>query len=581
MVPKIDVPLRFGLEDGLELDVAIVGGGASGLYSGWRLLADRAVEKAHIFELSDRIAGRLYTVELPGMNVPAEMGGMRYLDQQEIVANLIEHRFKDMLTSVDFPMGDPATLFFYLRKQRFRANAWTQAQASGQKFETRYVLDDGDLGFSADQLFNKVVYDVLMADPWFRDQSGLASKVTNPKPYEYDFKLTATDWNVVKPRLRYCFPGTPYDGMRVNQLGFWNLLDDRVSQEGYEFLADTGGYYSNTLNWNAAEALPYMVGDFSDASTTYKTIEGGYDRLLYAVGKHYTDQPGSTIWAKNRVAGFRKSSGDEPRRYALRVHNADSNEQWTAYADAIVLGMPQRSLQLLEDGDDGAQFFFASEKFQAGMDSVIPEPSFKLLLGFDYDWWTPDFGAQAGESITDLPMRQCYYFGVDPQNGHSLFMASYNDMRAETFWKALERGAPERYQPRATRLVSQADLEQRVIPELLAPRAMVNEVMQEVRELHGPQQTPIPDPYIGYWKDWTLDPFGAGYHGWAPGVEVWNVMPYMRKPYADEAIHVVGEAYSDQQGWVEGAFCVAELMLEEHFGLKRPDWIPKDYDLGW
>jgi hypothetical protein len=215
------------------------------------------------------------------------------------------------------------------------------------------------------------------------------------------------------------------------------------------------------------------------------------------------------------------------------------------------------------------------------MDSVIPEPSFKLLLGFEYDWWTPDFGAQSGESITDLPMRQCYYFGVDPENGHSLFMASYNDMRAETFWKALERGAPERYQPRPTRRVSQQALDQRIIPELLAPKAMVNEVMQEVRELHGPQPAPIPDPYIGYWKDWTLDPFGAGYHGWAPGVPVWDVMPYMRKPYAGEAIHVVGEAYSDQQGWVEGAFCVAELMLEEHFGLTRPDWIPKDYDLGW
>jgi hypothetical protein len=58
-------------------------------------------------------------------------------------------------------------------------------------------------------------------------------------------------------------------------------------------------------------------------------------------------------------------------------------------------------------------------------------------------------------------------------------------------------------------------------------------------------------------------------------------MPYMRGPYADEHIHIVGEAYSDQQGWVEGALCVAELMLEEHFGLTRPSWIPDSYDLGW
>jgi hypothetical protein len=35
-------------------------------------------------------------------------------------------------------------------------------------------------------------------------------------------------------------------------------------------------------------------------------------------------------------------------------------------------------------------------------------------------------------------------------------------------------------------------------------------------------------------------------------------MPYMRKPLKSEQIHNIGEAYSDQQGWVEGAFCEAE-----------------------
>ena len=42
-----------------------------------------------------------------------------------------------------------------------------------------------------------------------------------------------------------------------------------------------------------------------------------------------------------------------------------------------------------------------------------------------------------------------------------------------------------------------------------------------------------------------------------------------------------GEAYSDQQGWVEGAFCEAEKMLQEHFGLQRPIWLANDYYLGW
>ncbi len=32
--PPIDVPLDSRMQDGLELDVAIVGGGSSGLYTG-------------------------------------------------------------------------------------------------------------------------------------------------------------------------------------------------------------------------------------------------------------------------------------------------------------------------------------------------------------------------------------------------------------------------------------------------------------------------------------------------------------------------------------------------------------------
>jgi hypothetical protein len=43
-----------------------------------------------------------------------------------------------------------------------------------------------------------------------------------------------------------------------------------------------------------------------------------------------------------------------------------------------------------------------------------------------------------------------------------------------------------------------------------------------------------------------------------------KTMKYMRQPNAQEAIHVCGEAYSDRQGWVGGAFCESEKMLQEH-----------------
>lgn len=579
--PKIkDIPLNSGCQNDLALDVAIVGAGVSGLYSAYRLMNNAAAkgssQKVHIFEMGQRIGGRLFSVTLPKMNVSAELGGMRYLDSQQIVTQLIENVFKDDLTPIDFPMGDNSNLFVYLRKQRLIADQWQKEQRHGRKLQTRYYLNEQDEGFSADQLFNKVVYEVLMADPKFVS-SPLSKKVSNPKPYTYRFELTSEDWDQIKPTLTYCFEG-PYNGSKVNDLGFWNLIKDRVSEEGYTFLAQAGGYYSNTINWNAAEAFPYMVGDFSDAGVTYKTIKGGYDLIAYALAYHYLELPDTTIWSENKLVTFKKAeTGD--KKYQLTFLNIASGKSWNVFANKIILAMPRKSLELI----DQDCFFFKDKTLQEQMEAVIMEPSFKIIMGFETPWWKEDFGATSGHSVTDLPIRQCYYFGTDPSNSHSLLLASYNDMRTVTFWKALEDNHPDRYELKATKLVPLQEMMQAMQPlhtPLLASKIMVREVMHQIRELHG-RDISIPKPYVAWYKDWSDDPYGGGYHAWKAAYSVKKVMEYMRHPDEQEDIHICGEAYSDQQGWVEGAFCVAEKMLQEHFQLQRPSWLPKNYYLGW
>lgn len=568
--------LNVDLPDGLDVDVAIVGAGVSGVYSGWRLLAGDYATGARprsvaIFDMLDRIGGRLQSVVLPGMEIAGELGGMRYLTSQEIVTTLIEQEFK--LNACEFPMGDPATHFFYMRRQRFKADAWQNAQNAGDKFRTRYFMDDDDVGFSADQLFNKIIYDVLMSDPWFVQNYG--SKMSHPDPWTYNINLTSQDWDAVKPVVRYNFPGSPYDGMRINEFGFWNLIEDQVGSEGYEFLSVAGGYYSNTINWNAAESMPNMVGDFTGGTVSYKTIDGGYDQIAFALAQAFVAQPGSAMYGRSELVTFDKMPAGSTRRYRLVFDNNGVGRQ--VFADSIILAMPRRSLELL----DQENFFFSPQmhpQLQEAMASTIIQPSFKLLMGFEYPWWKQDFGATAGESITDLPMRQCYYFGTDPDDSHSLFLASYNDMRTVPFWAVLE-GHPELFEPRATEKAALAELDS--LRTVQATRVMVDEAMKQVRELHGMGPDQIPDPYVTWFKDWSEDPFGGGYHAWDARVDVENVMKYMRKPSPYEQIHVCGEAYSDQQGWVEGAFCVAEHMLQDYYGLAWPSWLNPDYYLGW
>jgi hypothetical protein len=56
---------------------------------------------------------------------------------------------------------------------------------------------------------------------------------------------------------------------------------------------------------------------------------------------------------------------------------------------------------------------------------------------------------------------------------------------------------------------------------------------------------------------------------WNIGVRSWRVIPKMAHPVPTAPVHVCGEAYSDSQGWVEGALRSAEIVLTKHLGLTK------------
>jgi monoamine oxidase len=65
-------------------------------------------------------------------------------------------------------------------------------------------------------------------------------------------------------------------------------------------------------------------------------------------------------------------------------------------------------------------------------------------------------------------------------------------------------------------------------------------------------------------RDWARAPYGAANHGWQPGVRSWKVMDAFKAfDFGSGAknVHIVGEAFSDYQGFVEGALNSSELAL--------------------
>ena len=75
---------------------------------------------------------------------------------------------------------------------------------------------------------------------------------------------------------------------------------------------------------------------------------------------------------------------------------------------------------------------------------MTPIPLFKMFVCYPYPWWA-SVGVSQGQSVTDLPVRQCYYWGVenqqqgaDPTNTNAVMLATYDDTLNVSYWEGLQ-----------------------------------------------------------------------------------------------------------------------------------------------
>ncbi len=179
-----------------------------------------------------------------------------------------------------------------------------------------------------------------------------------------------------------------------------------------------------------------------------------------------------------------------------------------------------------------------------------------------------------GPSVTDTPIRQVVYFGDNAldEGGEKVYgmLASYDDEQFTSFWQELELG------PDGERKVAVSENYQPLDGPRTVPPGMVKMLRKQLAAVHfGPQSdySDVPEPLEARYMDWSLPPFNAGYHAYAAHYDVGDVQRKVRKPSqlidgADANIFIVGEAYSNDQAWVEGAYCTAESVLNDFFGVK-------------
>ncbi len=434
---------------------------------------------------------------------------MRILLGQPLVNNLVRILG---IPVTPFPTGGDNNLYF-LREQRFTTRHIEEGGAIPYNLAAREErLTPGDL---LDLALVDVLPDIL--------------------------KITRTEWLEVKKNLTY--KGRPlYDQV------YADVLRSRLSPDGYNLLYDGLGYLADFNQLNAAEMFQ-NAAEFGDG---FVRVIAGFQSLPLRLAEAIRDLVGEVTTEMPLV--YLASS---PDGYTLTMASGHA-----VRARKVILAVPPAAMLEL----DPTSACFDVVGFRDDLQAVQPQRASRLFLAFREPWWK-SLGIQDGFSRTDLPLRQCVYFGTeseqpggDPNNSNSLLLATYSEAEEGAFWADFLNGPSDPFPSVG------------VPAGLQAPRPLVEEALRQLELLHGMS---IPPPYWASFIDWNLERTAAAYHFWRPGYRSWEIIPRVGNPLP--GLFVAGEAFSTNQAWVEGALDNAEETLQFHLGLAPPDGVSPAY----
>jgi monoamine oxidase len=559
-----------------DVDVAIVGGGIGGIYAGWRLLTSslagtkladwekaRGKLKVALYEGSNRIGGRLLSARSPHLpDTTAEVGGMRYLaPDHALMTGLVQ-------TVLNLPCHlqtvDVQSNIAYLRGRQLR-----MSDLSNPK-NLPYFFDPSEVA-------------------WLEEQR----PPTSP--------AALIEWVLTKlmPRLKENLSGrnlreylgtVSIDNLPLWQHGLWNLLAKDMSPDGYTAARALVGYDCLGGNTNALD-LTAEYYDFTP-NVKYYMVDCGYEAVPWHLQEGFTTAGGELHFGQwlDGFSGVGLSDGS----LGVQLRFKDGTK---LTARAIVLAMPRRSIELLQP--EGEVLDPANTHFRRLLASVSAIPLFKAFLLYPNCWWQ-DSGVSAGRSLTDLPIRQCYYWPtgpagetVPPRESPGLVMI-YDDLLNVSFWEGLDlrgeihkAGLPihmhvhhnwKRFESDvkpASGVASVDPFSQLLLDNWTnhpATEQMVNELHRELMLMHGIGIDGAPAPIDAAYMDWSRDPYGGGVHLWNVNVQSEVILDRMTQPVDNFPCYICGEAYSTNQTWAEGALQTAEIVLQKRFGLPKAEW---------
>jgi glycine/D-amino acid oxidase-like deaminating enzyme len=573
-------------------DVVIVGGGIAGLFCAREL----ARKELHIqlLEATGRFGGRVETGDFEpgpysdGAPHRAEFGPMRFeLEIQKLFAGLLDD--------------------YSIKTKKFPPPASPEPPVD-------YPLNRDERGpsgidLSALQLLMLGVYRIFNQDTTIveeQDKDGVVRAEVKLAGDGDDWLASLSDEAGTFEKLRRTavMPGTRQP---LHQHGFWNALYTQLSPMAVAKILHFGTFYHLMPdNPNAAEWSIFWLRLFQLGSKPLSTIPAGVEQVTQALVEDLQKSSFVTLSADAKVTAVEPADGD-----LVRILVEGRSEP--LLAKHAILALPKQPLQAVAGRFD--------TRIREDLDAVIAFPLLKVFCLTETPSWWKEHPPKAQEGAWYAPTRELHYLPADAEEppDHTLVLF-YTDRPGTAYWQpyvmnpdfhreaevdqneelketiasilcklyredalraaGLEGGGPHSLTEPGGRKVLSAlvewyrDLMDDLTAEereLLARPALVGHaawILFHPDEVEQWQLDAISHYAI---RDWSRPPFGAGCHAWAPGARSWEVRKRLaafgfKGQEERKNLHVCGEAYSDYQGFIEGALRSARDAMESITG---------------
>ncbi|NOU50297.1 FAD-dependent oxidoreductase [Pseudoalteromonas sp. JBTF-M23] len=581
-----------------SVDIAIVGAGMSGLYSAWRLQNETDENNFVILERSDRTGGRLdsdlikFNNQKKGPNQPdtitvkEEQGGMRFLfdGMDDLMALFLKLDLQDDI--VPFPMNSGGNNRLYFRGQSFSVD-----QAKEDNFaiwSELYNLDQSEQGMNPTEIVNVVFNRILQANPQFNERP----KIKGPQFWQ-NFRLECK-----------------WKDKGLNEWSLWDLFSDMgYSQECITMLYRALGFNGTFLSKMNAGVAYQLLEDFP-ADANFRTFKDGFSTLPNALVEQIGQE---RIHLKTEIEAI--DYDKHCQEYILRYTRTQEDGCYvsgTLRAKKVILGLPRLALERLFIGSNAFNELpkEESQKLWNTLQTATNQPLLKINLYYDTPWWAKGItgrpSVEFGPNFADLPTGSVYpFYAVNEPLVAALMyqerkthdneeaqarvkeintqkydrpaaLTIYCDYLNINFWSTLQNKGELYHNPNQDQYICE-------VPSDIYPAsvAVVEQATAFFKDIFDTRY--VPQPVLTSARIWegsvdfdlpASQQFGYGVHQWAVGADDKQVMADLTEPLPN--LFTCGEAFSDYQGWVEGALRSTDLVLEKGFNLKPLDKLYKE-----